>query len=141
MKNFLFTSLLFVALIGNTSAQDAWKNYSRTAELEINYQYTECHDVPNGMHKSIVLLQFVNLTNKHLSVSYQKEMWYNDKCTGCDNSPEQLFGIRLAPNETKTGSCDDKKTKALYIFDKMLDVKASTLQKFELADIKITTVQ
>ncbi len=141
MKNFLFTSLLFVALVGNSTAQDAWKNHSRTAELEINYRYEECHDVVNGTHKSIVMLQFVNLTNKQLSVSYNKHAWYNDICKGCENTPESRMGIRLAPNETKAGSCADKQTKALYIFDKMLNVKANTLQKFELANIQITTVQ
>ncbi len=141
MKHFLFTTLFFVALISKISAQDAWKNHSRTAELEINYRYAECHDDANGIHKSLVLLQFVNLTNKQLSVSYNKQAWYNDVCKGCENTPESLMGIRLAPNETKIGSCEDKQTKALYIFDKMLHVKANTLQKFELGNIQITTVQ
>lgn len=123
-------------------AQDSWQSYSKTSEMEINYRYAECHDNANGIHKSIVLLQFVNLTGNHLSVSFDKKLWYDSgKCFGCDNSPEQHFGLRLSPNQTLTGSCDDKKTTSLFIFDKMLEVKSSKLVKFELANIQIIKVQ
>lgn len=141
MKNFFFITFLIAAFTGVASAQEAWKNYSRTDELEINYSYTECHDVQNDVHKSIIVLQLVNLTDKQISVSYNQHLWYDGKCRGCDNLPEQTFGIRLAPNETRTGSCEDSKTKALYVFDKMLNVKAAKLDKFELANIQITTAQ
>lgn len=141
MRRFLFTTLFFVAAVYCASAQDTWKNYVRTPELEINFRYAECHDVVNGTHKSIVLLQFVNLTGKQLSVSYNKQAWYNDVCKGCENTPESRMGIRLAPNETKTGSCNDKQARQLTIFNKMLNVKAAELQKFELGNLQITTVQ
>lgn len=141
MKEVLFTLLCLASWLTNATAQDAWKNYSRTAELEINYRYVECHDNANGTHKSIVVLQFVNLTGNHLSVSYNKQAWYNNECKGCENTPESRMGIRLAPNETRTGTCEDKKIKALYIFDKMLDVQAAVLQKFELGNLQIINVQ
>lgn len=141
MKGIYFTALCWATWATGALAQNAWTNYSRTPELEINYRYAECHDTQNGTHKSIVVLQFVNLTGNQLSVSYNKQAWYNDVCKGCENTPESRMGIRLAPYETRTGACDDKKTKAVYIFDKMLDVKSAALQKFELANLQITTVQ
>lgn len=141
MKNLFFITLLVAAFAGVASAQEAWKNHSRTAELEINYSYTECHDVQNDVHKSIIVLQLVNLTDKQISVSYNQHLYYDGKCRGCDNQPEQTFSFRLAPNETMTGSCENRKVKGLYIFDKMLNVKASELDKFELANIQITTAQ
>lgn len=128
-------------MISSAAAQDGWKNYSRSPELEINYRHMECHDTVNGTHKGIVALQFVNLTGSQLSVSYNKQAWYNGICKGCENTAESRMGIRLAPHETQTGSCDNTKTKALSIYEKMLDVKAAVLQKFELGNLQITTVQ
>ncbi len=140
MKRILFSLLILAALIKPGVAQEAWQNHFRNTEVEINYRSLECHDEINGIRKKLVVFQFVNLTGKSLSVSFDKQMWYGDKCTGCDRSPEQQFTVKLTPNQTLAGSCEDK-TKALYIVEKMIGAKSAALTKFELADIKVLTVQ
>jgi hypothetical protein len=82
----------------------------------------------------------VNLTDSKLTVSYDKQMWYDGKCIGCDRSPEQQFSISLEPRQTVAGTCEDK-NKALHIVDKMLNVKSTALTKFELADIKVSKAE
>ncbi len=140
MKRLLILAAIVPAFVF-VKAQ-GWTNYHNGREVEINYQKAECHDIANGIHKKIVLLQFVNLTNKKLSVSFNKQMWYNGKCTGCDNPPEQHFTVVLNPQQTLEGSCADKRNKSLYIVDKMLNGSgSSSLSKFELSDIQISAIR
>ena len=139
MKQLFFAGFIIAAFFQTALSQDTWQNYYRSKDLEINYKRTECHDPANGIHKKIVVFQFVNLTGKMLSVAFERQMWYNGKCTGCDHSPEHQSGIRLAPHQTAEGSCENK-TKSLYIIDQMKG-GSSTLTKFELANIKILIAQ
>lgn len=137
----LFLSLLFVSAFIASRGQ-GWTNYYSSREVEINYKSEDCHDVANGVHKKIVILQFVNLSNKKLSVSFNKQMWYNGKCTGCDHPPEQHFIVTLSPQQTLTGSCADKQDKSLYVVDRMLNRAGTTaLTKFELSNIQVSTIR
>ena len=141
MKRLLLLAVLMATLIPVRS-QGSWANYYRSNELEINYHAgIECHDLTNGIHKKIVVLQFVNLTNQNLSISFNKQMWYNGRCIGCDNPAEQHFTVTLDPQQSLVGSCEDKQTKSLYIVDKMLNGGNSMLTKFELANIHIATIR
>jgi len=140
MKRLLLFTLLVSAFI--ESKAQGWTNYYSSREVDINYQSEDCHDIANGVHKKIVLLQFVNLTNKKLSVSFNKQMWYNGKCTGCDNPPEQHFTVILNPQQTLTGSCADKRNKSLYVVDRMLNrTNTTALTKFELSNIQISAIR
>lgn len=118
-------------------SQDSWQNYFSSTDLEINYKKAECHDPANGIHKSLVLLQYVNHGAKPVSVTFNRQVWYNGKCSGCDQKPEDYYSVKLDANQTISGSCDNRHSKALFIFDKMLDVDSRSLTKFELVDIKI----
>jgi hypothetical protein len=140
MKRLLILGAIVSAFV-SVKAQ-SWTNYHSSREVEINYQKAECHDIANGVHKQVMLLQFVNLTNKKLSVSFNKQMWYNGKCTGCDNPPEQHFTITLNPQQTLAGSCADKRDKSLYVVNKMLNrTSTSALTKFELSNIQISAIR
>lgn len=141
MKQHLLSAIIIIACLQQGFSQERWQNHYRSSEVEINYSHADCHDNVNNVHKRLVVLQFVNLTGNKMSVSYDKQMYYGDKCTGCDRSPEHQFTVTLEPNQTVTGSCEDKKNKALYIVEKMLDVKGSSLTKFELAGIKVSKAE
>src|SRR5687767_9458060 len=138
MKRFSLLMLFIAAFIHAAVSQETWRNYYSSDEIKINYRSMECHDNINGIHKKLVLFQFVNLTERILSLSFDKQMWYNDRCIGCDNSPEQHFTMRLAPKQIIAGSCEDKKAKSLYIVEKMLNAQSSTLTKFDLTNISIS---
>jgi len=129
--------LSLVVFIQLGFSQDAWQNRYRSADLEINYLSTQCHDEVNNVHKQIIVLQFVNLTDNQLTVNYDKQMWFDGKCTGCDRSPEHQFTIKLEPRQTIAGSCENR-NKALHVVAKMLNVKSTVLTKFEIADIKVS---
>ena len=134
----LYILIIIVIYSFSTHAQTTtWENHYRSPEVEINVMPVECHDAANGIHKKLVLLQFVNLTPNELTLSYDKEVWYDGKCAGC-GTDEQRFTITLPANGALSGSCDDK-DKSLYIVDKMLNVKSVALTKFELKNIRIIT--
>jgi hypothetical protein len=140
MKKLFFSILFTTVFIYTTLAQQAWQNYYSSNEIRINYRSVECHDVANGVHKKVVLLQFMNLTARNLSVSFDKQLWYNNgKCTGCTPTPEQHFTVNLSPKQSLEGSCEDKSTKSLYIVESMLNIEGTALTKFELVSLRILT--
>ena len=138
MKYLIFSMLMTAVFSHAAFPQEAWNKYYSSNEIQINYKGEECHDIANGTHKKLVLLQFVNRTSKTLSISFDKQIWYNGKCIGCDNSTEQHFTVMLMPGQTAAGTCEDKKAKSLYIVDRMLDSQSAALTKFELANINIS---
>src|SRR5688572_1887088 len=142
MKRLLFPMLFIAAFIHTAMSQQTWQNYYSSDELRINYRSVECHDVANGIHKKIMILQFANLTDKSLSVSFDKQLRYNNgKCIGCTSTPQQHFTVSLFPKQMLEGSCEDKSTKSLYIVESMLNVQGTALTRFELANIHILTTR
>ena len=138
MKKFVCASLSIVCCLCHLAhGQESLQNYFQSDKIEINYHKTECHDVSNDIHKRIIAFEFVNLTGDKLSVNFNKELWYNDNCIGCDSTPEQQFTVQLEPGQRLAGSCEDKRNKSLYIVDGMLHVNSSVLTRFELKDISI----
>ncbi|HXH17716.1 MAG TPA: hypothetical protein VNJ07_01430 [Chitinophagales bacterium] len=140
MKQIFSLAVIMMALMRLGMAQEIWQNHYRSEEVEINFRYVACHDQANDIHKQLVVFRFVNLTDKDLTVSFDKRMWHGDKCTGCERSKENQFTVKLAAHQTVAGSCDDK-TKALYIVEKMLEGTSQALTKFELANIRVLTAQ
>ena len=130
--NGLIMCCLFIVPLN--AQENNWKNYFKSEEVRIDYRYQDCISSANGTAKQYVLFKINNETDQPLELTYQRVMWYNDKCLGCDNGTEYTVVLELAPDEQVTGTCEDK-NKALKIFSKMLNREASELDKFELRSI------
>jgi len=140
MKSFFFIFFFFAAL--NVQAKEPRTIYFENNQIRITQQIEECHDEANGTHRQYIFLQFENLTDKSIAVSFKKELWYNEQCTTCEkNSAEHLMNISLASKETKVGNCEKRET-AYSVFSKMLDKTTnSALTKFELKNIQVNVIK
>ena len=105
-------------------------------QLSITYTNSNCHDNPNGIHQEKVLLSFLNKTNQTITVTFDRNLWYNDVALNTSGN-EKKFTVVLAPNQQITGQCSTR-DKALSIFSKHLDFKGRQLTKFALDNVLIT---
>ena len=140
MRQILLLAML-LSVKGLYSQSNNWEIVYQSSALNIYSNYTECHDVANGIHKEKVLLKFENLTNQDLELSYSREMWYDDRCLGCEeNASEYTYTINLSPYESKAGDCATK-DKTWYIFSKFLNRKTAELSRFEIKDVNIKNIE
>jgi len=136
------TVLLLFALIPLAGfSQQQWQSYFKNENITIEYRYEDCHDNQNGTHKQYLLLKVSNNTDKAIDVSFRKELWYNEACTGCEgNSPEHQVQLKMKPGAKDEGTCGTSNP-SLKIFSKMLDMKKSQLTKFELKNISVSPLK
>ena len=121
----------------SVSANDDWKSYFKNKEVEILYRYSDCHDIPNGMHQQKIFLRFINYGAKPVEVFYTKELTFSNSMTKPD---VREFSVHLNGGETMEGECDTKDNR-LFIFSKQLNFNSTALKHFELKDISVKPIQ
>lgn len=118
-------------------AQSDWVPYLEHEDYIIEYKLQECNRPEAGTYKEYYVLQFTNNTKTPLEISFNRAVWYNGECYGCENGAENTKSLTIQPNSSIAGHCDTK-DKALIIFNQMLDGASSTrLEKFELRNIQV----
>jgi uncharacterized protein YcfL len=117
-----------------------WQLLANNEFVAISYKYEECNLPSQGSHDEFVYLQLKNKTTNALTIEWNTEYWYNEKCYGCEaNNNENHFTIQLMPNTILEGVCAENVNPALKILSKMLNIETKTvLTDFSLRDIKIT---
>jgi len=145
-KNMLLYLVLVLFLNTSLKATPAnnWTDYYSDNEIKIEYQYLNC-EYSDRYNQEFVILKITNLTNKQISVSWNNESWYDEKCINCseDNANESFNEILINANQFVTGSCSTQNN--LRIFSKFSDSLANMpgvkkivkLTKFKLQNINI----
>lgn len=114
--------------------QNVWTDHLDNEQVNISSMHTECHQPAKGLHHENVLLRITNKTNTELTVTYHLKRVYNGKEVKADVSD---YSFTVPANGTLESNCDNL-TEGLYIFSRILDVKAkSVLNLFELENITI----
>ncbi len=132
----IIISLLALAFSSNAQ-NNGWKEYFQNNELNITFQYTECHNPEKGLHHENVLLRLENKTAADLTVSYHLKRVYNGKEVKADVSD---FNFTIPANAVLESSCNNLK-EGLYIFSRNTDLKNnSILNLFELNTIVINGI-
>ena len=126
-------------LLGGISAfaADEWKSYFKNDQVEILYRFSDCHDIPNGLHQQKILLRFVNFKMESVEVYYTKELTFSNSMSKPD---VREFSVHLNPVEKAEGDCDTKDNR-LFIFSKQLNFNSTSLKHFELKNISVKTIQ
>lgn len=135
MKNILF--FLGILLTLSVSASGEWASYYADKSVQILYRHEDCHDEINGIHQQKVLFKFVNLTGKTISISFTKELTYTGRPA---SSGDKGYTLTLKPGQSIEGDCTYK-DKTFYAFAKHLNMDGTTLQKFDLKNISVTTIE
>ena len=130
---------LLCFLFSGVKAQEKsneWKVFKEADDVKIEYKYSDCH-IDNAFHQEWVLLRVSNLSSKAVSVTYNMDLYYNDKCTTC-NQDEYKYTFSLQPNEVKEGICAFETPPQFKVFVKFLDLKnRSVLTDFKLSNLII----
>lgn len=104
--------------------ESTWKTEYLDPQLMIESSVIVYEDPASGIKHERVIFRYTNMTNKQMTVSFERTLTYDGVCYGCDK-PEKRFVVELAPSEVKQYSKENR-DKTFYIFSK--DIK-NTIQK------------
>jgi len=134
---FILFSVISPVLIMAQAKSDEWTLHKEASGIQIFYKYADCNIPSEGFYKEMVLLKFVNTTQTPLKIKWQREAWYNGKCSSC-GLDEYKFELEVPAGETITGDCDIYAPSKLKIFSKFLDLKSNVgLDKFNIAVLEV----
>ncbi len=143
MRNLLL--LLFFTFFSSWSLQAQetnadkvkWQLYSELNGVQIFYKNVECNDVHNGIYSEYVYFQIVNTTDIPMEVSWDEEIWRDNKCMSCGKNPAEFHKeLTLDSGDIIEPTCKTKRE--LKIFSKFLNnISASELTKFKLNNLTI----
>lgn len=128
---------IIVSSVNTYSQSNSWQFHKEKDNVQIFYNYTECRDASQGIHQEQVLLRFKNNNNYAVTVKWQLEAWYENKCSTC-GLDEYKFELKIPAGEGISGECNIYSDSKLRIFSKFLDFDAPvSLEKFNISIINI----
>ena len=131
---FIFISFMTFSV----TPEKEWQLHKESNGIQIYYKYVDCNIPSEGYYQEQVLLKFVNTTQTNLKIKWQREAWYEGKCTSCGKD-EYKFALEIPAGETIVGECDIYQPSYLKIFSKFLDLKSNVhLEKFNIAVIDVS---
>jgi len=143
MKTFIFLlTFVFVSFTGlyaqeNNSNKVKWQLYSELNGVRIYSKKVECNDVHNGIFSEYVYFQIVNTTDVAMSVSWDEEIWRDNKCMSCGKNPAEFHTeFIIDAGDIIEPTCKTKPE--LKIFSKFLNnISSSELTKFKLNNLTV----
>ena len=116
-----------------------WLTYYDNEEFVIEYKFVEC-DPSIGYDNESILLKFNNKTSQTITISWNKNLYYDGVCKTCDYPDEYHYELQLQPMVEVEGNCDIYSDSKLKIFSKFVDqnyTKGLKLTAFELSKLNL----
>lgn len=148
---FIFLLLIFILPLKNQAQTNSnipkiksavWQQLISNPELVISYKYQDCIDKENGIDKEMIMLQFTNLLNVPVSITYTIDMWYNNKCVTCPSTnvttDPTTYTLTLSPNQNLSPVCKPGMDNKLSIFSKFLNIEnKNILTDFSISNLTV----
>lgn len=130
-----------IIMYGNAFSQQADELktlYYSDNGVEIFIKPTDCINSSQGTAKQYLFLEIVNNNSNEITISFKKELWYNNVCNTCGaNTNENESSVIVLKNSRISGGCEVE-DKQLSLFSRMLDLdNVRVLTKYELKNITI----
>ncbi len=141
LKTFIFSFFLMLSVSAVQAQVEEWTPIiENKGGLYISRKNVEWQDVRNGLHQEVIVLRLENRSTGTLLVEWDEELYYNDVCRTCGQSPEYHRTLAIAPGQTIEGELDAMKTgKGLRIFVKALNRKnSSVLTDYKMANLEVS---
>lgn len=144
MIRIFLLSLIFASLsVSGIHAQQTnagkvkWQLYTELNGIQIFYKNVECNDVHNGIYSEYVYFQIVNTTDVAMSISWDEEIWRDNKCMSCGKNPAEFHKeFIIDAGDIIEPTCKTKRQ--LKIFSKFLNnISTSKLTQFKLNNLTI----
>ncbi len=133
-------AVFFLGLTGFKGQENVWREYLENDQIKIETSTQTCSSTQNGTNSNYIFLRISNKTNLDLEVSFNKELWYNDVCSNCNDGDEAKTTLVLHANETVEGNCESS-FKTLKIFQSMANGSKRVLSKFDLKNLTVTAIK
>lgn len=86
-----------------------------------------------------VIFKLVNTTDFDVNIDWKYELWYNDKCTTCDDKNEnELISLTIKAKSEIEGDCSNNNLGVFSEFKNHPEV--DKLTKFELKNLNIKQI-
>jgi len=111
-----------------------WKIEFQNNEIKVESAIVKLVQPQDGITHEIVIFRYTNLTQKNISLSFNRSSYYGNVCYGCEGKESQ-FKLDLKPLETIEYK-EGERNKTFYLFSK--DLKGTIkkeLSKFEIINI------
>lgn len=134
----VFTFSLTTVIAQNSiSISKEWSVYKIINGVEISIKMAEYQSQDKNIHQQLYLIKLKNTTNKAVTVSGLKELWFGANCRSCNlTSPNEYeFRTKLNPNQTISGKIESKNSE-LRVFAKDLKFAEHQLPRLELSNLK-----
>lgn len=115
-----------------------WSNLLKNDQVEIAYKMLDCNKPMDGLYAEYAILSLKNKTAKTLIISWQNEVYYNNKCASCGNESEYTYQLTLKPNETIIPNCDLSAGQGLKVFSKWTQTNnVRTLTQINITNLSV----
>lgn len=116
---------------------EKWHVISENELGKIEYRIMICDNAQNGMNAEDVQLKLTNKSNKEISITYAWGLQYDNYSQNLDGSmPEFQYTKTLAPGKSLAAQCFEN-VSGMSSRVRLLDIKSSELQDFEILNISI----
>ncbi len=132
LKSKNYTSIHIEKFSNNTN----WKIEFQNSEIIIESAVVNLTQTKDGISHEIVIFRYTNLSQKNISLSFNRSSYYGNVCYGC-NGKESQFKLDLKPSQALEYK-EGEKNKTFYLFSK--DLKGTIkkeLSKFEITNIVV----
>jgi hypothetical protein len=117
------------------SSENTWKKEYKDEQVLIESTVIVYDDVAAGLKQERVVFKYTNLTSGTLTVSFDRTLYYNGVCYGCDHK-DKKYKITLGPLEAKEYSKENQ-DKTYFIFSKDLNnTITKKLESFQILNIE-----
>lgn len=108
-----------------------------TNEIIITAKTEQCFSVKNGIDHNYKLLSIENKTGSELSVTFEKELWYNNNCVTCEGNPdEHKVSLTIPAENLIQGNCQKDHRELMIFHSSNQEFITDRLTKFQLNNVK-----
>ena len=133
---FLATNLYRLPQQQLESKQESiWKTEYKDDFILIQSKIIVYESLSDGIKHERIVFKYTNFTKQSLTISFNRNLFYNGKCYGCEQ-PERKYTVQLTALETKEYS-DKNKNQEYFIFSKDLQgFITNTLDTFHIVNLE-----
>lgn len=119
----------------NDCQNDIWKTEYKDESVLIQSKTIVYDNPSDGVKHERIVFKYTNLTKQNLTISFNRNLFYNGKCYGCEQS-ERRYTVQLNASEAKEYS-EKNKNQEYFVFVKDLQgFITKTLDAFHIVNLE-----
>jgi hypothetical protein len=143
---FIALSFLFICAFsfGQKNADSKeWTLLQTVDGVKVEFRKGDCNIPSLASYTEQVYIRFTNTSDKLVTVVWTNDMTYGNRCYNCDGNNEEMNqSLKLSPNSSVEGKCEDDNDLRLRIFSKFLNMEnPEPLNDFHIKIVSVKEIQ